>query len=148
MINSNCSRWPSLIFAGGTFSADAMVDFWTVGRETAPGGEGFDAARNAADTILINDVVADEFDEFAVYEAELNRIFGRGVHTMFVLDEVRRVGSGVMVELLRTHPKLLVGGLSLDNPHYLAPDEYVVSRRARCLGCAERERAPCGGVGR
>ena len=62
-----------------------MVDFWTVSLETALGGEGFDAARNAGDTILVNDVVADEFDEFAVYEAESNRIFGRGVHTMLCL---------------------------------------------------------------
>jgi len=46
-----------------------------------------------------------------------------------------------MVELLRTHPKLLVGGLSLDNPHYLGPDAYVASRRVRAWAAlSESER--------
>jgi DNA-binding CsgD family transcriptional regulator len=34
-----------------------------------------------------------------------------------------------VLELLRTHPKVLLNGLVLDNPHYVTPDEYLPLRR-------------------
>jgi hypothetical protein len=35
----------------------------------------------------------------------------------------------MMVDLIKTHPKLLLGGLLIDNPHYLSPDEFRATRR-------------------
>jgi hypothetical protein len=35
----------------------------------------------------------------------------------------------MLVDLLRTHPKLLIGGLVIDNPHYLSPEEFLAARR-------------------
>jgi hypothetical protein len=34
--------------------------------------------------------------------------------------------ESALLDLLRTHPKLLLGGLVLENPHYIPPDEYSV----------------------
>ena len=35
-------------------------------------------------------------------------------------------GGGILVDLLKTHPKLLLGGMLLENPrHALSPDEFV-----------------------
>jgi DNA-binding CsgD family transcriptional regulator len=46
----------------------------------------------------------------------------------------------LLLELLRTHPKLLIAGLVIDNPHSLGPDEYVATRRARAwAGLTEGE---------
>ena len=36
--------------------------------------------------------------------------------------------EGMVVDLLRTHPKLLLGGLLLDNPNYMSPEEYRAAR--------------------
>ena len=41
-----------------------------------------------------------------------------------------------MVDLLRTHPKLLLVGLVIDNPHYLSPDDYLTTRPDRVHGWA------------
>jgi hypothetical protein len=30
--------------------------------------------------------------------------------------------------MLKTHPKLLLGGMVLENPHYLSPDELLAAR--------------------
>ena len=38
--------------------------------------------------------------------------------------DLERFGGGVVVDLLKTHPKLLLGGVLIDNPHALTPDEY------------------------
>jgi hypothetical protein len=35
----------------------------------------------------------------------------------------------MMLDLLRTHPKLLLGGLVIENPHYLTPDEYLTLKQ-------------------
>jgi hypothetical protein len=38
--------------------------------------------------------------------------------------DLERFGGGVVVDLLKTHPKLLLGGVLIDNPHALTPDEF------------------------
>ncbi len=37
---------------------------------------------------------------------------------------VSEFGGGLLVELLKTHPKVLLGGLVFENGQYLSPDEY------------------------
>ena len=34
----------------------------------------------------------------------------------------------LLVDVLKTHPKVLIGGMVLDNPYYLAPDEFFAMR--------------------
>ena len=34
----------------------------------------------------------------------------------------------MIVDVLKTHKKVLLGGLVLDNPHYLTPDEFRATR--------------------
>ncbi len=36
-------------------------------------------------------------------------------------------GGGFLVDLLRTHPKLLLGGLVLENPHYIPPEQLATA---------------------
>jgi hypothetical protein len=35
----------------------------------------------------------------------------------------------MMVDLLKTHPRLLIAGMVLDNPHYLSPNEFRLARK-------------------
>ena len=35
----------------------------------------------------------------------------------------------MMLDLVRTHPKLLLGGLVIENPHYLTPDDYLALKQ-------------------
>jgi DNA-binding CsgD family transcriptional regulator len=114
----------------GSFSTADMVGFWTRSLGAALDDGSYDAVRHAGDTVAVSDVV-EQFDEFALYESELNRLVATHPQTMLCLYDVRRLGGGVLLELLRTHPKLLMDGLVVDNPHYLAPDEYLAARRAR-----------------
>lgn len=118
---------------GGVFSAADMVDFWTDSLHDALIREGFQLVRNAGDTSGVHDLV-DDFDEFAVYEASLNRLAVEYPQTVLCLYDVRRFGRGIILELLRTHPKLLLGGLMIENPHYLTPDEYFAQRRDSLRG--------------
>jgi hypothetical protein len=40
---------------------------------------------------------------------------------------VELFGARVVVELLRTHPKVVVGGRVVDIPYYLTADEYLAT---------------------
>ena len=108
----------------GVFSADEMVEFWTDSLDRSLRGDGFEFARNSGDTSGVADLV-DDFDEFAAYESHLNRLTAAYPQTVLCLYDVGLVGGGIMLDLLRTHPKLLLGGLLIENPHYLTPDDYL-----------------------
>ncbi|MCU1461121.1 MAG: protein kinase family protein [Acidimicrobiales bacterium] len=112
----------------GTFSVDGMVDFWTQSNDDALTSGRFDFARNAGDTTGLAEIAAD-FDDFAAYEAEINRISLRHPQSFLCLYDVRLFDGEVILELLRTHPKLLRGRMVIDNPHYLTPEEYLALRQ-------------------
>ncbi len=44
------------------------------------------------------------------------------------LYDLELFGGGIIVDVLKTHKKLLLGGLVLENPHYLTPDEFLATR--------------------
>ena len=45
------------------------------------------------------------------------------------LYDLDRFDGDVLVDILKTHPKVLVGGMVLDNPYYLEPAEFLAARR-------------------
>jgi hypothetical protein len=112
----------------GAFSVEEMIDFWdeAVGGATSGGRYGF--TRATGDTTWCLDTL-DGFDEFARYEAELNRFTPKYPQAILCLYDLSLYGGGLLVELLRTHPKLLIAGMLIDNPHYLSPDESLAGRQ-------------------
>jgi hypothetical protein len=44
------------------------------------------------------------------------------------LYDLGRFGGGILLDVLKTHRKVLLGGMVLDNPHYLTPDEFLAQR--------------------
>ena len=48
-------------------------------------------------------------------------------HAILCLYDLRRLGSGILLDLMRTHPKLLLGGLVLENPHHVPTDQLTAA---------------------
>jgi hypothetical protein len=44
------------------------------------------------------------------------------------LYDIDRFGGGIVVDMLKTHPRVLLGGAVLENPFYLSPDEFLATR--------------------
>ncbi len=113
----------------GGFSTTAMLGFWdrVIGGALASGGE-FDFARSAGEmTWALREVPGVE--ELVRYESELNRFLPRYPQVILCLYDLERFGGEVLVDILKTHPKLLLGGTLIENPYYLAPDEFFATRR-------------------
>ena len=71
-------------------------------------------------------------DDFFAYESALNRIATEEPAVFMCLYDLRRCAVSMLVDVLRTHPTVLVDRMVLYNPHYVDPQEYA----------AEAERSP------
>jgi hypothetical protein len=67
-------------------------------------------------------------DELVRFESEFNRYVVQYPQWGLCLYDLGRFGGGILVDVLKTHPKILLGGMVLDNPHYLTPDEFLAQR--------------------
>lgn len=112
--------------AGGHFSTERMIDFWDVSIGEAL-ADGFSFVRAAGEmTWALRQMPGVE--ELIGYEAKLNKFLPKYPQVIVCLYELGRFTGEVLVEVLKTHPKVLLGGMLLDNPYYLEPDEFLASR--------------------
>jgi hypothetical protein len=110
----------------GSFSAAQMVDYYEEFVSAAiDDGYPFARVTGEAGWVLDGPPGADEFIE---YESQLNDFAPRYPQVIMCLYDLERFGGGMIVDVLKTHKKLLLGGLVLDNPHYLTPDEFRATR--------------------
>jgi hypothetical protein len=113
--------------SGGRFSTEAMLDFWDRSMGDAVAG-GFRFARAVGDMTWAARQMPG-VAEFVGYEARLNYLLPRYPQVILCLYELDRFSGEVLVDVLKTHPKVLFGGMVLDNPYYLAPDEFLAARK-------------------
>ena len=112
--------------ADGGFETQAMLSFWEQAVSDAMTG-GFSFARIAGEmTWALSNLPGVE--ELVEYEAELNRFLPRFPQVILCLYELDRFDGEVLVDVLKTHPKVLIGDTLLANPYYLEPEEFLASR--------------------
>jgi hypothetical protein len=44
---------------------------------------------------------------------------------------VARFGANVVMDILRTHPMVIIGGILQENPFFVPPDEFLRELRER-----------------
>jgi hypothetical protein len=111
----------------GTFDPDQMIAFWE-GRAQAICDEGsFSFVRLLGEMSWL-ERVPPERDSVVRYETWADEFVTRYPQMVLCLYDLRKLGSGVLMDLLRTHPKLLLGGLVIENPHHLSVDEFTAAR--------------------
>ena len=111
----------------GAFDPDLTIDFW---EERAKGlaEEGvFDFITLTGELSWI-DRADTPREDIVRYESWADQFVSKYPMTILCLYDLRRLGSAVLMDLMRTHPKLLMGGLLLENPHHISSDEFSTSR--------------------
>ncbi|WP_233150031.1 MEDS domain-containing protein [Kineosporia sp. A_224] len=111
----------------GTFCLDRMLDFWEAGVGSAVRRSGYTFVRAVGEmTWALRDLPGVE--DLVRYEARLNRFLPRYPQVILCLYDLERFTDGqVLMELLRTHPKVLMSGQLLENPWYVEPEEFAVA---------------------
>jgi hypothetical protein len=111
----------------GRFSTQEMLEFWDDSVGTALNEDGFPFVRSTGETTWTLKELPGLYD-FMTYEAELNRFLPRYPQVILCLYDLDHFGGQILVDILKTHPKVLMGGTVLENLHYLEPDEFLASR--------------------
>jgi len=110
--------------AGGTFSADRMLSFWgDCARETFE-EQGRPFARAASDMSWAQNVITGPLiDDFMGYEAQATRYARAYPQVAMCLYDLDKFRGDVIIPVLKVHPKVFFGGMLLENPYYVDPDE-------------------------
>ena len=101
---------------GGSVSKDVFIrNMETMAR--AASEEGYGSFRACGDeSFLVRNGV--DIKEWFAAEAELNKIIPDFPHFFFCLYDLDLFDGDTVMYVLRTHPRLYVNGIVIDNPHY------------------------------
>lgn len=64
-------------------------------------------------------------DDLVEYEARLNYILPQYNDPVICVYDVARFSGAVIVDILRTHPMVIIGGILQENPFFVPPDEFL-----------------------
>jgi MEDS: MEthanogen/methylotroph, DcmR Sensory domain len=112
----------------GRFSADETIGLWKVAVSEAMYDRRFEMVR-AVNTWSQHDVVVNP-EEHLSLESELNRVMPLYRQVMLCLYDLEAFGGTLIFDLLRTHSRLLLGGMFLENPYYMTPEEVMAETAA------------------
>lgn len=113
--------------ATGEFLPQRMLTFWASKARGDTGERSYAFVRNIGDMSWAHrdrSGVA----ELAGYESELNRVMGEAPQVNLCLYDLTRCRAELVMDVLRTHPKVMLGSMVIDNPYYLDPDEFLAYR--------------------
>lgn len=115
--------WDEAHLRDGSFNQNAMLSLLPVllndGRT-----RGFPITRFIADMAwVLNDPGA--LDRLLEYECRANLALPKAGDIVICSYELDKFGAGIVIDALRTHPIVLVGGIVQRNPFYVPPEELL-----------------------
>jgi hypothetical protein len=121
--------WEDSYLRGGRFDQDAMM---TLLEETLRGAraDGFGQTRVWANM----EWALGEFpgvEDLVEYETRVNHLLPRYHDLVVCAYDLTKFGAGVMMDVLRTHPLVIIGGFLHENPFFVPPDELLDELHAR-----------------
>lgn len=110
----------------GGFATEAMLEFWDTRMDRAVKA-GYPFTRAVGEmTWALEDVAGVE--ELIPYEAELNRSLRQYAQVGLCFYDLNQFTNGqLLLNVMRTHPKVLVGKSVIDNPWYVEPEQLLTA---------------------
>jgi len=108
--------------SGGEFRVEDMMRFLAESVDAAT-EDGFDLLRAAGEMSWVL-TGPPGWDDLFRYESALNHVVDEMPAILVCLYDLQKFGADMLVEVLYTHPKVLLDRTVIDNPHYLPPTEY------------------------
>ena len=72
-------------------------------------------------------------DNLVEYEARLNHVLARYNAPVICNYDLSKFSASVAMDIMRTHPLVIIGGLLRENPFFVSPDEFLLEIRERRL---------------
>jgi DNA-binding CsgD family transcriptional regulator len=106
----------------GEFSVDDMLSVLSENVDAAIGDD-FDLLRVAGEMSWVLPGPPG-WDELFLYESAVNHAVQRMPAILMCLYDLQKFGAAMLVEVLRTHPKVLLDRTVINNPDYVEPAGY------------------------
>jgi hypothetical protein len=124
--------WQEAYLRGNRFDQDAMLDL--IQQVLAEGKQqGFGLTRLWAnmewaleDLPGVHDIVE--------YETRLNHVLPKYDDVVVCTYDITKFSASVVMDILRTHPQVIIGETLQTNPFYVPPDEFLQELRSRGKG--------------
>jgi hypothetical protein len=70
-------------------------------------------------------------DDLLEYEARLNYILPRCKDPVICTYDLAKFGGDTVIDIMRTHPMIIIGGILQQNPFFVPPEEFLREIRGR-----------------
>jgi hypothetical protein len=70
-------------------------------------------------------------EDLLEYETRFNYVTARNADPVICTYDMASFGAGIIVNILRTHPYVIIGGIVQENPFFVPPDQMLQELRAR-----------------
>jgi hypothetical protein len=70
-------------------------------------------------------------EDLIEYEARVNYLIPRYDHAVICTYDLTKFAASVVMDALRTHPAVIIGGLLQENPFFVSPEELLLEVRGR-----------------
>jgi hypothetical protein len=122
--------WEDAYLRGGRFDKDAML---ALIQEALEGGKPYGLTRLWANMEwALEDLPGVE--DLVEYETRLNHVLPRYDDVVVCTYDLNRFGANVVMDIMRTHPMVIIGGILQENPFFVPPDEFLRELRGRRAG--------------
>lgn len=65
------------------------------------------------------------------YESRVNSVLSKHSAPVICAYDLSKFSASVVMDILRTHPMVIIGGVLQENPFFVPPDEFLLEIRAR-----------------
>lgn len=121
--------WPDVYLQGDRFDKDVMLATME-GLLSSGQKSGYKRVRLVADMewALLDKPGVEDLVE---YETLLNHLLPKYDDTVICSYDLSRFGARVIIDIMRTHPVVIVGGVLQENPFFVPPDQFLLEIRER-----------------
>jgi hypothetical protein len=119
--------WEDAYLRGGRFDKDAML---TLIQEALEGGKPYGLTRLWANMEWALEELPGVGD-LVEYETRLNHVLPKYDDVVVCTYDLNKFGAGVVMDIMRTHPMVIIGGILQENPFFVPPDEFLRELKGR-----------------
>jgi MEDS: MEthanogen/methylotroph, DcmR Sensory domain len=110
----------------GRFDQDRMLDVF---EQLAVAKSDFRLSR----IVCHMDWAADRshIDDLIEFESRVNDVWARHEDAVICVYDLAKFGGDAVIDIMRTHPMVVIGGILQLNPFFAPPEEFLGERRSR-----------------
>jgi len=70
-------------------------------------------------------------DNLVEFESRVNELWSRREDAVICIYDLAKFGGDTVIDIMRTHPMVIIGGMIQSNPFYVPPEEFLRELRQR-----------------